>query len=148
MATTVYSVDEDLSKVRPNILTLGVSDWTTHHEEAFDMINRLLISKWYIQAATENGFDWRAEPFDPEKVDASQLVRASSYKTLELAYLYLMKDSPEPDGFEREMELFRKLFDAEMRTVLGVGISYDWDESGTIEDDETYQPQTRRLYRA
>lgn len=148
MAIEVYSTDEHLIGVRPNILSLGVSDWTTHHVEAFDIINRILVGRWYKLVAAEYGVDWRETPFDPELVDASQLVRLSSYKTLELAYLYLMKDAPEPDGFEREMKLFRDRFNAELQDILALGISYDWDDSGTIEAGEQFQEQTRRLYRA
>ncbi len=147
MATTVYSEDNDLVKIRPNIVDLGVSDWAFQHEEAFAIINRILIGKWYISAATDQGVDFRETEFDPDKVDATQLVRASCYKTLELAYMYLMKDAPEPDGFEREMKLFSKLFDSEMRQLLGLGLNYDWSGDDVVDSDEKYQRSTRRLVR-
>lgn len=147
MATTAYSNDNDLVKIRPNILDLGVSDWGFQHKEAFSIINRILTGKWYIQAATDQGVDWRAVDFDPDKIEAGMLVRASCYKTLEMAYLYLMKDAPEPDGFEREMKLFTQLFNTEMNQLLGLGINYDWDESGDIDESEKYQRSTRRLVR-
>ncbi len=147
MATEAYSEDNDLIKIRPNILDLGVSDWGFQHAEAFTIINRMLIGKWYIQAATDQGVDWRTVEFDPDKIDASQLVRASCYKTLEMAYLYLMKDAPEPDGFEREMKLFQQLFNTEINQLLGLGLNYDWDDSDTIDSEEKYQRSTRRLVR-
>jgi hypothetical protein len=147
MARTHYSTDEDIVKIRPNVLTVGVSDWQTQHEESFDIINRALIGKWYKAIADEYGVDWRVTPFDPDLVDIDQVRRLASYKALELLYLYLMKDSPEADGFEREMTLFRNRYNDELMEILAIGINYDWDESGTIEPDETYQPKIRRLQR-
>jgi len=149
MARTEYSTDADLVKIRPNILGLGVAEWDDKHKQVFDIINRVLISRWYRNTAYSMGVEnWRETPFDPELVDETQLFTLSCYKVLELIYMNLMKDSPEPDGFEREMGIFRKLYNAELKELLGLGINYDWDDSGTIDpDDEKYIPSTRRLRR-
>jgi hypothetical protein len=147
MARTYYSTDEDIKKIRPNVLQLGVSDWLNQHEDAFAIINRALIGKWYKAISAEYCIDWRVTEFDPDLVDIDQVKRLSSYKALELLYLYLMKDSPEPDGFEREVSLFRSRYNSELLEVLAIGINYDWDDSGTVEADEKYQPQIRRLQR-
>lgn len=148
MATEYYSDDDDLIKIRPNILGLGVSDWEEQAIEAFSMINRILIAKWYKPTAAEHDVEWRETEFNPDLVDATQLVRVSAYKTLELAYLHLMKDTPEPDGFERQMKIFKERFVSELNDLLALGINYDWDESDTIEYDEKYYPRQRRLTRA
>jgi hypothetical protein len=147
MAVTVYSTDDDLVKIRPNILSLGVSDWEEQHQEAFSIINRVLISRWYREVAEDNEIDWRETSFDAEKVDVDQLLRLSCYKTLELIYMYLMKDSPEADGFERQMNLFATKYNNELSELLSLGINYDWDDDDTIASDESYQPRQRRLVR-
>lgn len=147
MAVTFYSTDDDLLKIRSNILSLGVSDWEEQHKEAFEIINRALIARWYREVADDNSIDWRETEFDPEKVDTSQLLRLSCYKTLELAYLYLMKDAPEPDGFERQHEIFAKKYINELSEVLSLGINYDWDEDDEISSEEMYQSRQRRLVR-
>ena len=148
MAIEFYSTDDDLIKIRPNILELGVSDWEEQSKEAFSIINRSIISKWYKEVAMEYDVEWRETEFDPDKVDSTQLVRLSSYKTLEMAYLHLMKDTPEPDGFERQMKLFQNLYAAEFNQILASGVDYDWDDSDTIEWDEKLMPRQRRLKRA
>jgi hypothetical protein len=148
MAIEYYSTDDDLIKIRPNILQLGVSDWEEQSKEAFSIINRSIVSKWYKEVAMEYDVEWRKEVFDPDKVDETQLVRLSCYKILELAYLHLMKDTPEPDGFERQMKLFQGLYATEFNNVLASGINYDWDASDTIEWDEKLMPRQRRLKRA
>lgn len=144
-----YSVDVDLIKIRPNILDLGVPDWSDKHDESFTIINRTLIYKWYKTVAYGMGIsDWRATEFDPERIDSDQVNRLSCYKALELIYLYLMKDSPEPDGFEREMKLFRGLYNNELKELFAIGINYDWDKDDTIDaSDEKYIPSRRELVR-
>lgn len=148
-----YSTDADLIKIRPNILGLGVSSWESEpndkHTEAYSLINRALIYKWYKTVAYSMGVDdWRATEFDPDLIDQNQVNLLSCYKTLELIYLYLMKDSPEPDGFEREMKIFRGLYNDEFKELLAIGINYDWDGDETIESpDEKYIPSRRELVR-
>jgi len=127
---------------------LGQSDWEEQHLEAFDIINRTLISRWYKVVAAEHGVDWWLTEFDPDLVDTDQLVRLSCYKVLELAYMFLMKDSPDSDGFERHVTLFSGLYSQELKEVLGIGINYDWDANDEIGTDEKYEPAPRRNYRA
>ena len=148
MATTKYCEDADLINIRPNILELGVASWDTQSIDAFDIINRTLIAKWYKNVALEHDIvDWRTTPFDPEKVDPEQIKRMACYKTLELAYMHLMKDSSTADGFERETDFFRDRYNEELTIILGLGVNYDWDADDTISDDEKYEPQIRRLVR-
>jgi len=123
MAT--YCTDQDLLTYRSNILDLGVDDWEKQRLEAFDVINRMLVARWYNQAAKVQGVDPTLTLFDPTKVEDGALTRLECYKTLEFAYMILMKDCPEPDGFERNMDLFAKLFGNEFDTIIGMGLSYD-----------------------
>ena len=143
-----YSVDADLVKIRPNILGFGIESWKDQHIEATSYINRILESRWYKEVASNNNVDWRVTAFDSDKVDASQVKQVACYKTLELVYLYLMKDSPDADGFEREMKIFQKLYATEIDLVLSLGVNYDWDDDDTIQQDERLQPRFRRLVRA
>lgn len=148
MSVTYYSTDSDLVKIRSNIMSLGVSSWADEHLEAFSIINRKLIADWYKPTSTKFSVDWRLTEFDPDLVDATQLVRLSSYKVLELAYIKIMKDTPEEDGFERHVGLFGGRYNQEFKDLLAIGINYDWDSSGDIASDEKYEYTPRRLYRA
>lgn len=148
MAVTYYSTDDDLVKIRPNILDLGVAEWEEQHLEAFSIINRALISRWYKSSSAEHGIDWWLTEFDPDGIQVSQLVRLSCYKTLELAYTYLTKDTPEADGFDRHRKLFAEKYAQEFNEVLAIGISYDWDADDDIDDEEVYFTSPRRLYKA
>lgn len=143
-----YCEDDDLLVYRSNILSLGVSSWETQRNEAFDIINRKLVARWYNQVAPKMGVDPVTTAFDPTKVEEGSLKRLECFKTLEFAYMILMKDSPDPDGFERNMSLFAKLFGDEFDSVVGMGVSYDWDASGAVNDDEAKIRAPRRLLRA
>jgi hypothetical protein len=147
MAVTYYSTDDDLVKIRPNILDLGQADWEDAHLEAFSKINRTLISRWYKQAAEEHGIDWWLTEFSADQIDVDQILRLSCYKVLEIAYTYLMKDTPESDGFDRHRKFFKKEYSQELAEVLSIGISYDWDDDDEIDTDERYEVQPRRLYK-
>lgn len=143
-----YCIDNDLLTYRSNILELGVADWSTQRTEAYSMINRMLVARWYNQVAPTQGIDPTLVVFDPAKVEEGSLKRLECFKTLEFAYMILMKDSPEADGFERNMSLFSKLFNTEFDVVIGLGLSYDWDDDGIIDDEERAQRAPRRLRRA
>jgi len=144
-----YSTDEDLTKIRPKIMNYGIENWAAQRVEAESYINRILDHQWYRPQCSDLGVDWRAYPFNSELLlnYAEQLKSLSCYKTLSLVYLYLMKDSPEEDAFERQHKLFSKLFADELRAVLAAGIDYDWDEDEELLSQETKRPMIRRLKR-
>lgn len=146
MAT--YCVDEDLKVYRSEIMEMGVASWEPQRSLAFADINRLLISRWYNRNAADQGVDPYVTPFDPTLVKEGELKQLECFKTLELAYMILMKDDPEPDGFERNMGLFARQYGNEFDTLMNSGIDYDWDSSGTIETDEKQVRSPRRLMRA
>ncbi len=144
----IYHDHSDLEDIRPDIHNYGVSDFTERMEEAEEIINRTLDSRWYRNVALDAGLDWRETPFNSALVlNTSQLTRLACYKSLELIYLFLMKEAVEPDAFERQMKLFQSLYKQELSEVLQAGIDYDFDESGDISSDEKSQPSVRRLIR-
>jgi hypothetical protein len=142
-----YASDLDLVKIRPNILNLGVKNWDDQHAEATRQINRVLEKRWYYERAADHGIDPTTTPFDQTKVDGEQVKNLACYKALELVYLYLMKDAPSPDGFEREYKIFRDLYKEELSDLVTIGINYDWDEDDLFTGAERLQPRIRRLQR-
>jgi hypothetical protein len=143
-----YCKDSDMKKYRPNILDLGVSDWESQRNEAYEMINRVITARWYREAAKEMGYDPDVTEFNADYVEENTFVRLEAFKALELAYMHLMKDGQEADGFERAMKLFRNRFNEELDLLLGIGINYDWSGSGLVDDDEKYIRPQRRLHRS
>ena len=122
-------------------------DWDDMHTEAKRQIDRLLEVKWYQDEAAEYGVNPESVPYDSDLLNADQVKLLSCYKALELIYEFLMKDTPEPDGFARQMEHYAKRFDDEFQTLLSLGVEYDWDDDGTIDESERLKPKRRTLRR-
>lgn len=141
-----YCTNADLVSVRPNILSYGVADWSSKITEAEEYINKILIVRWYRPAARTLGLDPYVTEFDQTRVTTTELKKAAVYKTLELAYMHLMKEGPEEDGFERNMNAFAKEFQKELDLALSVGLKYDWDAGGSAGDNLAIR-STRRLVR-
>lgn len=145
----VYCTDQDLVDVRSNILNFGVNSWKDQRDEAMAIIDRALEVGWYRREAEHLGVDWRSHTMDRTlflNADA-QLKRLACYKALELAFRYLMKESPEPDSFERMKDLYKGEYNEELRAVLSAGLDYDWDGSGALAASEKARPARRRLKR-
>ena len=142
-----YCTDADLKVVRPNILDLSVEDWAIQRTEAYDYINKLVLARWYRPAAVEAGLDPDLNELDPTKLDAEQLKKSAVYKSLELAYMSLMKEGPDADGYERFASYFADEFAKEFDLELAIGLRYDWDNDGET-DDEYYVVSSRRLTRS
>jgi hypothetical protein len=143
-----YCEDAALAKEHPNIATYGVTAWTDQLAEATTIINRALDHGWYRAEAEGRGRDWRATPFDQTKLlsAATQLTRLAVYKTLELAFRFLMKQ-PEDifDGFSLKYE---DEYKKELKEVLKAGLDYDFSEDGTIDSGEkSLTPTPRTLGR-
>lgn len=144
--TSLIVAAEDLEKIRPDILNYGVTDWEDQIFRAETHVFRILEARWYRENAGDFGLDPNVTTFDPELLkDPDQVRLLISYKTLENIYLYLMKDSPQADPFERQSETFRKLFKDELATVLASGLDYEWG-SGDVSAERTV-PRRRRLER-
>lgn len=145
-----YSEDSDLIDIRPDILDLGVPDWTTKHDQAQAFIDRAIDKKWYRSVALDNNIDYRDVPYDGANLadEGIQLKTLSCYKTLEFIYLYLQKNTEKGDGFGRQRIIFKDLYNEEFDDVVNTGLDYDWDRSGTIVLAEQMQTKKRRVGRA
>ncbi len=144
-----YCTDQDLLKYRSNILSLGETDWAEQRQDAYTEINKVLNVRWYRKVALQLGLDPTLTEFDPDLVKNDSLKKLECFKTLESAYMLLMKDSPEPDGFERNMNLFSKQYGDELNLIVTtIGVDYDWNDDDEISIDETVITAPRRLFRS
>lgn len=139
-----YSTDEDLVRVQKDILNLGVTDWIDQHIEAASIIDRTIRDEWFNVASVVRG---HTDPFDPDLLLPEELTRLSVYKTLELAYLYVMQDFIDENQKESKHELFKSAYKEELSIVLAGGISYDWNNDGSFDSDEVSVSSPRVIKR-
>lgn len=142
----LFVVEDDLVTIRPDVLNYGVTDWTDQIFRAEQYVLRILEARWYRENASDFGLDPNVTSFDPELLkDPDQVKLLICYKVLENVYLYLMKDSPNADPFERQSQTFRGLFKDELTSVLTAGLDYEWG-TGDV-GAERMVPRRRRLVR-
>lgn len=143
-----YCEDSDLIKVRPKILSYNVSSWSDQATKATAVINRSIINRWYKQAAYDHGHNYTETIFDQDLLlnAETQLTDLAVYKTLQLAYEFLMKDNVD-DAFREQAKYFEKKYDKELSDVLATGLDYDWDGSEGISSTERYGRTSRTLER-
>ena len=156
-----FTTNEDLQKLRPEILKLGVSDFEDQHLEAFRIINRELIM-WQYQSAISrvivNGIVVSSSmeetvrtlyPYDVDKfLNWEVEIKPAAIRLgLSLVYVSLSKDLPlEEDGMASQAKFFREEYEREWALAVRSGFSYDWDASGTIDPGEL-QTSYRSLVR-
>jgi len=141
--------DRHLRQVRPDIFEFGQTNFKAQMDEAEDIVNRALDARWYRRVAQDNGLDYQTTPFEPAKMlnADSQLWRVYTYKSLELIYLFLMKNTPNGDAFDRQRKIFAELYKEELSEILTAGIDYDFGGDDSIGAGENLVPSVRRLVR-
>lgn len=139
---TAYANDSDLIQVRSKILTYletsGISS-EEFHNQAKTYIDRDIENGWYRKVALSMGFDYKEYPFDISLIlDYSQFKDLGIYKALFLIYRYLAKDTVENDAFAIQRDYYEKQYNLELNRLIESGITYDWDNSGLIDDNEKF----------
>lgn len=136
-----YFTESDLNGKRYNITENLDTDGKSVEEfisDAENYVNQDIEMSWYRSVATESGIDYNEVPYDSSLIlDGTQFKDLAVFKCLFLIYEYLAKPMSEPDANSVQRDYFQKEYDKELSRIIGgVGISYDWDSSGVIEDDE------------
>lgn len=142
----VYSTDNDLVNLRPNILNNGQASFAWAHTQAYGIINTTIEAEWYIAACPMHSVDSSTTAMDVTKLDTTQLRQLSIYKALELIYISLAKDVPTEDGPFQWAAWARQQYEEELSRLLKIGFTYDWAGDGITQADkfEPYQPRLIR----
>jgi len=139
-----FSTDSDLTAIQPDILSLGINAFTNEHAKAEADIKREVRKKWWPRTG------YKGEMNDSLLTD-TQWTRANAYLVLwKYALPQLTKWVAAGGGNDRFREMisfYRDLYSQEFEAVLADGVEYDFDEDGTIQDDEKDLTFTGRLTR-
>ena len=114
------------------------------HAEGKDDIDRIIDLAWYrpqFRARTGSNIELLddSQLFDPDLMlnAETQLKKLTCYRVLGFYVCpKLSKFVKDGDEWLRRAREYRKRYEEELERVLAIGIDYDWDESGVIEDDE------------
>jgi len=136
-----FSTNNDLNIYAPEVFGQGVEDWSNELALAeTDVINQIKIKYW-------NKYE-SPSLFDSSKLTAAQWTKSTVYQAL---YAYILPKlstfRPEGDPFQMQISFYKERYNEEFNIQFGVGIEYDKDGSGTVEDSEITRFQQDRLYR-
>lgn len=124
-----FSTDSDLTAIQPDILSLGITDFSAEHAKAEADIKREIRSKWWPRTG------YKGEMDDTLLTD-SQWTRANAYLVLWKYALPQLTNWVDGDRFREMISFYRDLHSQEMESVFNDGVEYDFNEDGTIQNSE------------
>lgn len=131
----------DLQEYAPEVFQQGVDDWTDELAKAQVDVTNMIQFKWW------NKFYSRSE-FDASKLVDTQWTKTTVYQAL---YAYILPKlstfRPEGDPFREQLTFYKDRFTEEWELQFGIGIQYDFEDDGTIDDSDVKQVSQNRLYR-
>lgn len=151
-----FSTDADLQVYQPDILTFGVSSFTSptdYHALARADIERQLRIEWfpvYQRNVQEDISVLETIEMDETKLTDAQWVRCSVYKVLAdyvCPLLTKFNSDDNLDRFQMMQKYYQTEYAKEFQSVLRDGVEYDDDNSGTITNSEKEPYHRLRLIR-
>lgn len=136
----VFATNQDLMEYAPDVFTQGVDDWTDELAKAqVDVINQVKIKYWQKFHTPSR--------FNVDLLTASQWTKATVYRALSAYLLPKLATFRIDDVFVEQIKFYKERYAEEIDTQFALGIEYDNDEDGNIDDGEITEYRQDRLYR-
>ncbi len=137
-----FATNNSLQKYAPEVFDQGVNDWTDELTDAQQDLENMIQFKWYN--TVHNRSEW-----DNTKLTDAQWTKSTVYHALANYILpRLSTFRPEGDPFREQITFFKERFVEEFDIQFGLGIKYDKDGDGSIDDStEVTEWAQTRLYR-
>jgi hypothetical protein len=135
-----FSTDANLVDLIPDILSLGITQFTDEHPKAQSDIERELRIKWWPKKGI-------AGEMDNTKLTDAQFTRCASYLVLWSYALPQLTNWVNDDRFMHMITFYRARYGEELDAILKDGVEYDTDGDSTVQDDEKIATDASRLDR-
>lgn len=136
-----FANNTNLQEYAPEVFQQGVDDWTDELAKAEADVINMIQFKWW------NKFYARSK-FASSKLVESQWTKTTVYQAM---YAYILPRlstfRPEGDPFREQLAFYKERYQEEWELQFGVGIQYDFEDDGTIDDGDVVQQSQTRLYR-
>jgi hypothetical protein len=136
-----FANNTNLQEYAPEVFEQGVDDWSDELAKAQVDVTNMIQFKWW------NKFYERSN-FNSSKLVDSQWTKTTVYQAL---YAYILPKlstfRPEGDPFREQLTFYKDRFAEEWELQFGIGIQYDFEGDGTIDDGDVKQVSQTRLYR-
>lgn len=135
-----FSTDSDLTAIVPDILSLGIDSFASEHAKAEAEITREIRRRWWPRTGKKG-------EMNETLLTDTQWTRANAYLVLWKYALPQLTNWVDGDRFREMIAFYRDLYGQELEAVFNDGVEYDFDEDGTIQNDEKDLTFTGRLTR-
>ncbi len=136
-----FATNNDLINYAPEVFDQGVDDWTAELTRAENDVANMVQVRWY------NNHHNRAD-YAKSKLTESQWTVSTVYRALYAHILpKLSTFRPEGDPFREQIEFWKERFNEEMDLQFQLGIQYDENADGVVQDSEVHEYSQTRLYR-
>ena len=139
-----YATNADLTTLVPTIVDHGETDFTDELTEATADVKRDIEVEWLKRGFRKGSGNTR---FDSSLLTATQWKRATLYKALADYIMPRLSPFRENDSFQLQMKHYKTRYAEELAAEFAIGIEYDADNDGTVEDSEYFEAVQDRLYR-
>lgn len=136
-----FATNKILQEYVNDIFQHGIDDWTDELSKAEgDVVNQIQIRYWNKVNSRSN--------FDKTKLTESQWTRATVYRALSTHIMPKLSTYRVDDVFMEQIKFYKEQYAEELNTQFAVGIEYDTDGDGTVENGEVTEWDVQdRLYR-
>lgn len=134
------SSDSDLTALQPDILSLGISAFTSEHAKAQADIERHLRAHWW----TRTGYE---DEMDTTLLTESQFTRAAAYRVLSAYALPQLSTWQDGDRFSMMIAFYDAKYEEELSEILLDGVEYDYNQDSTVSVSEKTPKHELRLVR-
>jgi len=135
-----FSTDADLTDIIPDILTLGITQFTDEHPKAQSDIEREIRNRWWEKRGISG-------ELNPNYLTDLQWTRTAVYLVLWKYALPQLTNWVDGDRFQNMIDFYKSRYAEELEAVFQDGVEYDDDNNGTIDEDEKTPINHGRLVR-
>ena len=139
-----YATNADLTALVPAIFDHGETDFTDELTEATADVNRDIEIEW-----NKRGFNYGSgnTRFNTSLLVAAQWKRATMFKALTDYIMPRLSPFREGDSFQLQITFYKTRYAEEIGAEFAIGIKYDAEGDGTINDSDYFEASQDRLYR-
>ena len=139
-----YATNADLLALVPAIFDHGESDYTDELTNATADVNRDIEIEW-----NKRGFNYGSgnTRFNTSLLVATQWKRATMFKALTDYIMPRLSPFRVDDSFQLQISFYKTRYAEEIGAEFAIGIKYDAEGDGTINDSDYFEASQDRLYR-
>lgn len=133
-----FATNNNLQEYAPDVFEQGIDDWTDELTKAQTDVINMIQYKWW------NKYYSRSK-FNSTLLVEAQWTKSTVYQAL---YAYILPRlstfRPEGDPFREQLTFYKERFNEEFDIQFGLGIQYDFEDDGSIDEDTDVKQQSQQ----